>query len=55
MVMDARELTKSYIELKSEYQETKKTVEYLDQEVSKLRLIIEDLKIDVEMLSRNGR
>ena len=53
--MDARELTKAYNDLRNEYFETSKKVEYLENEVSKLRLLVEDLKIDVAMLSHERR
>lgn len=50
--MDARELTKAYNDLRNEHFETSKKVEYLENEVNKLRLLVEDLKIDVAMLNR---
>ena len=50
--MDARELTKAYIKLENEYMETKKTVNYLEQEVQKLRMQVNDLMIDIKMLQK---
>ena len=50
--MDARELTKKYNDLSNTVIELKKEVEYLTQENTKLRMIVEDLKIDVQMLER---
>lgn len=48
--MDARELTKKYWELSNLVDDLKKKVEFLEQENSKLRMLTEDLKIDVKML-----
>lgn len=48
--MDARELTKKYWELSNLVDELKKKVEFLEQENAKLRMLTEDLKIDVKML-----
>ena len=50
--MDAKELTKAYNKLLSEHIENTKKVDYLTNEVSKLRLLVEDLKIDVAMINR---
>ena len=50
--MDARELTKEYTRLSNELFTTKKQVEYLTQEMEKLRMLVDDMKIDVQMLSR---
>lgn len=50
--MDARELTIAYEQLSSQYQDTKKTVEYLEQEVHKLRLLVDDMKYDMMDLQR---
>lgn len=50
--MDAKELTKEYVKLRSEYEETKKTVTYLDMEVDKLRLLVDDMKYDIMDLQR---
>lgn len=53
--MDARELTKKYIDMSNELFQTKKQVEYLTQEFEKLRLLVEDMKIDVQMIQRGNR
>lgn len=53
--MDAKELTQKYYALTNEFVEVKKQVEFLTQEFEKQRLIIEDMKIDVQMLSRQKR
>ena len=45
--MDAKELTIRYNELRNEYLKTKKTVDYLEQEVNKLRLLVNDMKYDL--------
>jgi ribosomal protein S15P/S13E len=50
--MDARELTKEYTRLSNDLFTTKKQVEYLTQELEKLRMLVDDMKIDVRMLSR---
>ena len=51
--MDARELTIRYEQLIHEYQETKKTVDYLEQEVSKLRLLVDDMRYDLMDVQRS--
>jgi hypothetical protein len=51
--MDAKELTIRYNELRNEYLETKKTVDYLEQEVSKLRLLVDDMKYDLMDVQRS--
>ena len=48
--MDARELTKEYTRLSNELFTTKKQVEYLTQEMEKLRMLVDDMKIDVQMI-----
>jgi hypothetical protein len=53
--MDARELTKKYIDMSNELFQTKKQVECLTQEFEKLRLLVEDMKIDVQMMQRGNR
>ena len=50
--MDARELTKEYEKLQSDYEETKKTVTYLEMEVNKLRLLVDDMKYDMMDLQK---
>lgn len=50
--MDARELTKRMHEQENKTIDHQKRIEYLEQELEKLRLIIDDLKIDVKMLNR---
>jgi phage shock protein A len=47
--MNAEELTKKYYEQRVKVYELTKTVEYLEQEVSKLRMIVDDMKIDFQM------
>lgn len=53
--MDAKELTKAYNDLRNEVIEKSKELDYLTNEVSKLRLLVEDLKVDVAMLSHERR
>lgn len=47
--MNAEELTKKYNEQRVKVDQLTKTVEYLEQEVSKLRMIVDDMKIDIQM------
>ena len=47
-------LTKEYTKLREEYLDTKASVEYLEQEVKMLRLIIEDMRIDIQMCIRRS-
>lgn len=53
--MDARELTKKYTVIENELFQTKKQLEFLTQEYEKLRMIVDDLKIDVQMMQRSTR
>lgn len=48
--MAARELTKEYTRISNELFTTKKQVEYLTEETKKLRMILEDLRLDVKMM-----
>lgn len=50
--MDAKELTREYENLRSDYEETKKTVKYLEMEVNKLRLLMDDMKYDLMDLKK---
>lgn len=50
--MDAKELTKVVEKQDNEICELKKKVEYLTIEFEKQRLLISDMKIDVQMLQR---
>jgi phage shock protein A len=52
--MDAKELTKEYTKLKQDYKSTKDTVDYLEQEVKKLRMIVDDLRWEIANL-KTGR
>lgn len=55
--MDAKELTPIVEKNKDEIFLLKKQVEFLTQEFEKQRLLIQDMKIDVQMMqrSKNGR
>lgn len=53
-LMDTKELTKKYILMSNELFQTKKRVDYLTQEFEKLRLLVDDMKIDVKMLQKDG-
>ena len=48
--MDAKELTKELTKLKQDYKSTKDTVDYLEQEVKKLRMIVDDLRWEIANL-----
>lgn len=48
--MDARELTKKLYEQENKLTDYEKRIEYLEQELSKLRLIVGDIKIDMQMM-----
>lgn len=52
--MNAEELTKEYNEQRVKVDQLTKTVEYLEQEVSKLRMIVDDMRIDFQM-EKGGR
>lgn len=52
--MDAKELTKVVNNQSSEIRELNKQVEYLTQEVEKLRLLMGDLNYDVKDLQRRN-
>lgn len=47
--MDAKELTKVVERHTNEIYELKKQVEFLTQEVNKQRMLLDDLRIDVQM------
>lgn len=53
--MDARELTKKMYEQQNITNEHEKRIDYLEQELAKLRMIIEDMKIDVSMALHDRR
>ena len=48
--MDAKELTKRYEALRNEYNETKKKAEYMEMELGKLRMLVDDMKYDIKDL-----
>lgn len=50
--MDARELTKIVEKQENLIRELKKRVDYLELELKHQRIIIDDMKIDVQMLQR---
>ena len=53
--MDAKELTKVYEKMRSEQQDMKRTVDYLEQEVAKLRMLVDDVRYDLMDLQRQRR
>lgn len=50
--MDARELTKVYEQMRSEQQDMKRKVDYLEQEAAKLRMLVDDMKYNIMDLQR---
>lgn len=50
--MDARELTMVVEKMKNDVREDKKRIDYLEMELEKIRLLMNVMKIDVEMLQR---
>lgn len=50
--MDAKELTIRYNQLSEDYKNTKKTVEYLEQEVSKLRMLVDDMNWEIKNITK---
>ena len=53
--MDARELTKEYWNLRNEYDHTKKQVDYLTMECEKLRMLVDDMQVEIKMLEKSNR
>jgi len=53
--MDARELTKKYYEMSNKLIDAIKDIEFLKSENEKLRMKLDDMSIDVKMLSNNPR
>ena len=52
---DAKELTKLMEDTRDRVRELEKQVEYLTQEYEKQRLIMDDMKVDVQMMQRARR
>jgi predicted nucleic acid-binding Zn-ribbon protein len=52
--MDARELTKVVEKMRSEQQDMKRMVDYLEQEVAKLRMLVNDMQYDLMDLQRRN-
>lgn len=50
--MDAKELTKRFYELENKLIDATNQIKYMAQELEKQRLLISDMKIDVEMLQK---
>ena len=50
--MDARELTKKVQELENKVYLLEKLVDYLTQEFEKQRLLMDDMRIDVQMMQK---
>lgn len=52
---DARELTKLMEDTRDRVRELEKQVEYLTQELEKQRILMDDMKVDVQMMQRARR
>ena len=52
--MNARELTTKVFELDNIIFDYKKRIEDLEQETAKLRLLMEDMKIDIKMMQKES-
>ena len=48
--MDARELTKQMFNQQNVTNEHEKRIDYLEQEIAKLRMVVDDMKIDIKMM-----
>ena len=48
--MDARELTQKMYEQQNITNNHEKRIEYLEQELAKLRMLMDDMKIDLKMM-----
>lgn len=53
--MNAQELTKEYEKLATAFHELKKTVTYLEDETSKLRLLVNDMWYDLKDTIRQAK
>ena len=53
--MDARELTKRLTDISNRVFILEKNVEYLTQEVVKQRLLQDDIRVDIQMMSKDAR
>lgn len=53
--MNAQELTKEYEKLATAFHELKKTVTYLEDETSKLRLLVNDMRYDLKDTIRQAK
>lgn len=53
--MDAKELTEKYFVHHQDIYELKKKVEYLENEVTLLRRLVDDMRIDIKMLEKMRR
>ena len=52
---DAKELTKLMEDTRNRVRELEKQVEFLTQELEKQRILIDDMKVDVQMMQRARR
>ena len=56
-LMDARALTKIVMQFSNDIIDLKKEVNYINQQLQKLRVVVADLQIDVKMMevNKNGK
>lgn len=52
--MDARELTKFINQLSNNVIDMKKEMDYMNQQLQKLKVVVADLQIDVKMMGGNN-
>ena len=53
--MDAKELTKKFYELENKNYDLNKRVEYLEQQLSKMTMLLDDLRVDFKMFENMNR
>lgn len=53
--MDAKELTKAVDDYRNRTKDLEKKVDFLEQEVAKLRMLYDDMKYDVKALERRPK
>lgn len=54
-LMDARELTKIVMQFSNDIIDLKKEVNYINQQLQKLRVVVADLQIDVKMMQSDEK
>ena len=54
-LMDARELTKIVMQFSNDIIDLKKEVNYINQQLQNLRVVVADLQIDVKMMQSDEK